>query len=127
MSPVSAEHVFDALLLAAAGSVGALVVFCTVVVYDPRARRPPLTENFAVVEAPEASEATSQFNVRVVPTWVHPVALAYCRADAYVATTRIPDAAAGPAYKSCSPIGSPAIARHSPATASPSAAKAVST
>jgi hypothetical protein len=98
MSAVSAEHVFDALLLALLGSVGALTVFCTDVVYEPRASRPPLTENFAVADAPEASEATSQLSVRVVPTRVQPVELAYERPDAYVATTRIPDAADGPVF-----------------------------
>jgi hypothetical protein len=98
MRPVSAEHVFDALSLALVGSVGALTVLCTEVVYEPRASRPPLTENFAVVEAPEASEATSQFSVRVLPTRAQPVALPYERPDAYVATTRIPDAADGPVF-----------------------------
>ena len=98
MSPVSAEHVLAALSLALLGSAGELAVRCAVVMYEPRASRPPFTENFAVAEAPEASEATSQFTVRVPMTWTQPVPPPNDNPAAYVATTRIPDAAAGPAF-----------------------------
>jgi len=98
MSPVSAEHVFDALSLAELGSAGELAVRTAVVVYEPSASRPPFTENFGVAEAPLASETTSQFTVRVPATWAHPEPLANDNPAGYVATTRIPVAADGPVF-----------------------------
>lgn len=93
-----AVQVADAVSLAAFGSATELCVILAVVLTGPMLNRPAATENFAVVLAPDASDEKSQLTT-FVPLGFEQTDEPVKRSPLpRVDTTRIPDAAAGPAF-----------------------------